>query len=219
MTGRRRLGAAILALAVAAAALPALAGSHAAVPSRRAHATTPAPGLLGSEAVAVPVAPVLAPAGAPAAGRTVDGIGSTPLEQLAFHIHVHLTVFADGAPRQIPYGIGIAPPLQVQMTAHGLFVAGGARFAWLHTHAPDGIIHVESPVQRSYGLGDFFDVWGQPLDRNHVGPQNGSVTSFLDGRRYRGSPRDIPLRAHAQIQLDVGRPEIAPISIRFPQGL
>src|SRR5581483_12030445 len=30
----------------------------------------------------------------------------------------------------------------------------------LHTHEPDGIIHVESPVNRKFTLGEFFDVWG-----------------------------------------------------------
>jgi len=40
---------------------------------------------------------------------------------------------------------------------------------WLHTHAADGIIHTESPVERTYTLGDFFDIWGQPLGRHQVG--------------------------------------------------
>ena len=29
---------------------------------------------------------------------------------------------------------------------------------WLHTHAADGIVHIESPVDRTYTLGNFFDV-------------------------------------------------------------
>jgi hypothetical protein len=45
------------------------------------------------------------------------------------------------------------------------------------------------------------------------------VTAFFDGRRYVGSPRDIPLSARAQIQLDVGHPLVAPDSIVFPPGL
>jgi hypothetical protein len=45
------------------------------------------------------------------------------------------------------------------------------------------------------------------------------VTAFLDGRRYPGSLRGIPLLAHAQIQLDVGRPLVAPETIDFPPGL
>jgi hypothetical protein len=36
---------------------------------------------------------------------------------------------------------------------------------------------------------------------------------------YRGNPRDIPLNAHAQIQLEVGAPLVSPESITFPNGL
>jgi hypothetical protein len=141
------------------------------------------------------------------------------LEQLAFHIHAHLTVFVDGAPRLIPYGVGIAPPLEVEPTVRGPFALGGTAFFWLHTHASDGIIHIESPIERTYTLGNFFDIWNEPLGRERVGPATGRVTAFVNGRRYLGNPRGIPLLAHAQVQLDVGRPLVAPESIRFPAGL
>jgi hypothetical protein len=36
---------------------------------------------------------------------------------------------------------------------------------------------------------------------------------------YRGNPRSIPLTAHAQIQLEVGGPLVAPVSITWPGGL
>jgi hypothetical protein len=36
---------------------------------------------------------------------------------------------------------------------------------------------------------------------------------------FAGDPRKIALRAHAQIQLDVGRPRVAPERIAFPPGL
>jgi hypothetical protein len=177
------------------------------------------PGPLGVEAVPVPAARSLAPAGAPARGRTVDGITSAPSEQLAFHVHAHLAVFVAGAPRRIPNGVGIAPPLQVQSTARGPFATGGAGISWLHTHAPDGIIHIEAPAGRRFTLGNFFDIWGEPLGPDLVGPAAGPVRAFVDGRPYRGDPRHIPLMAHAQIQLDVGRPFVAPESIAFPPGL
>ena len=90
---------------------------------------------------------------------------------------------------------------------------------WLHTHSADGIIHTESPVKRIYTLGNFFDVWGQPLNRRRVGPTRGMVTVFFNGRVFTGNPREMPLLAHAQIQLDVGRPLTAPEHITFPQGL
>jgi hypothetical protein len=148
----------------------------------------------------------------------VDGITSAPSEQFVLHVHAHLTIFVRGVPRQVAYGVGITPPLELQPGATGPF-AGGAGSAWLHTHAPDGVIHIESPVQRAFTLGQFFDVWNQPLGRDGVGPETGPVTAFLDGEHYLGDPRDFPLLAHGQIQLDIGRPLVAPQAIAFPPGL
>jgi hypothetical protein len=179
----------------------------------------PSPGPLGSEGVPVPAGRPLARASAPATGSTADGISEAAGEQLAFHIHAHLTVFVTGSPRRIPYGIGIAPPIEVEPTPRGPFAGGGTAFFWLHAHAADGIIHIESPVVRTYTLGDFFDIWREPLGPARVGPAKGKVTAFFDGRRYLGNPRGIPLLAHAQIQLDVGRPLVAPQTIDFPPRL
>jgi len=89
---------------------------------------------------------------------------------------------------------------------------------WLHTHSGDGIIHNESPIERTYTLGELFDIWGQPLDREQLGPTHGPVTALFDGRAFTGNPREIPLLAHAQIQLEVGRPLVAPAQITFPRG-
>ena len=68
-------------------------------------------------------------------------------EQTIFHIHAHLTVVVDGAARQVPAAIGI-PGAQPQSAAQGPFISSGTCFYWLHTHAADGIIHIESPVRR-----------------------------------------------------------------------
>ena len=35
----------------------------------------------------------------------------------------------------------------------------------LHTHEPDGVIHVESDVDKGYTFADFLGVWGFPLDQ------------------------------------------------------
>jgi hypothetical protein len=187
--------------------------------SLRALSPPPDPGTLGPEGVPIPAAPPLARPEAPARGQSVDGISAAAAEQLDFHIHAHLTIFIAGAPRQIPYGIGIAPPIEVESTSRGRFAAGGAEFFWLHTHVADGIIHIESPVERTYTLGNFFDIWNEPLGPERVGPATGHVTAFFNGRHYVGNPRGIPLIAHAQIQLDVGKPLVAPDSIQFPAGL
>ena len=175
-----------------------------------------APGPLGPEGVPLPQAPELAPAGAGL--HAVDGIQCLSNEQLVFHIHAHLTVFDRGQARTIPYGIGIQAPRPLGTPA-GIFVGGGACFFYLHTHSADGIIHIESPVTRTYTLGNFFDVWGQPLGSNRVGPAVGHVTALYNGRLFVGNPRQIPLTAHAQIQLEIGRPLVAPVRITFPNGL
>jgi hypothetical protein len=177
------------------------------------------PGSPGPEGVPVPQAAALAGARIVSPGEQIDGISCQVGEQVLFHIHAHLTIFVRGIARQVPAGIGIAPPRQVVETSRGAFVGGGACFAWLHTHAADGIIHTESPIERTYTLGDFFDIWGQPLDRERVGPAHGRVTAFLNGHIDTRNPRQIPLLAHAQIQLEVGRPLVDPERITFPQGL
>jgi hypothetical protein len=176
------------------------------------------PGRNGPEGVPVPSAPPLAGLATAPTGKPVDGIRCQTNEQTIFHIHAHLTIFINGSPRQVPLGIGI-PGTQVQNSAQGPFAARGACFYWLHAHAADGIIHIESPIHRTYTLGNFFDEWGQPLGPNQVGPATGPVVAIYNGQRYVGNPRDIPLNAHAQIQLEVGTPLVAPVRITFPRGL
>ena len=178
----------------------------------------PAPGSAGPEGVPIPSAAPLAGIATAATGQTVDGIGCDTAEQTVFHIHAHLTVFVNGSARQIPAAIGI-PGAQATNTAQGPFIETGTCFYWLHTHAADGIIHIESPVQRTYTLGDFFDEWGQPLTSDQVGPARGHVVAIYNGQVYQGNPRDIPLNAHAQIQLEVDTPLVAPEQITFPNGL
>ena len=178
-----------------------------------------AAGPLGPEGVPIPAAAALARVSLLADGQQIDGITCQAGEQVLFHIHAHLTIFVHGAPRQVPAGIGIAPPYEVEQTPSGAFVAGATCFMWLHTHSADGIIHTESPIERTYTLGDFFDIWGQPLGHAQVGPAHGAVTALFNGRVFTGNPRQIPLLAHAQVQLEVGRPLIAPEQITFPKGL
>jgi hypothetical protein len=178
----------------------------------------PAPGATGSEGVPVPAAAPLAGLATAATGQPVDQISCQTGEQTLFHIHAHLAIFVNGKARQVPAAIGV-PGAQAQETPNGPFIATGTCFYWLHTHAADGIIHIESPVQRTYTLGEFFDEWGQPLGPAQVGPATGRVVALYNGQVYRGNPRDIPLTAHAQIQLDVGTPLIAPQPVTFSAGL
>jgi hypothetical protein len=180
----------------------------------------PAPplGPPGPEGPPLESGPNLAPAGSPAPGGSVDGIQCGTSEQLAFHVHTRLTLFVNGQSVKVPAGVGIAGPVS-EATSRGPFVASGACFSWLHTHATDGIVHIESPVHRGFTLGNFFDIWGQPLSATQVGPHKGHVTALYNGKVWLGDPRDIPLGSHTQIQLEVGKPLVEPVQITNWYGL
>jgi hypothetical protein len=162
--------------------------------------------------------PLLTSADSMATGNTVDGIKCDQLEQVAYHIHAHLAIFVNGSQRTIPEGIGIAPPRQTQSGATGQFVTGGSCFYWLHAHTADGVIHIESPTQKLYTVGQYFDIWRQPLSPTQVGPATGAVTAYVNGKRFMGNPRDIQLDKHTLVQLDVGK-NVAPNGYTFTSGL
>jgi hypothetical protein len=174
----------------------------------------PAPGALGPENVPIPSAPLLAGPSSATAGQAIDGIGCDTSEQTLFHIHTHLTIFVNGQQRQVPAGIGIPGAVATQTQA-GPFIDSGTCFYWLHTHAADGIIHIESPVQRTYTLGEFFDEWGQPLGPDQAGAAHGKVTVIMNGKVFAGNPRDVPLGSHENLQVEVGTPLIAPETINW----
>jgi hypothetical protein len=80
---------------------------------------------------------------------TIDGITCDKAEHFVSHIHTHLDIFINGKESVVPSNIGIIPDNCIY---------------WLHTHDDTGIIHIESPDDRSFTLGQFFDVWRQKFD-------------------------------------------------------
>ena len=71
---------------------------------------------------------------------------------------------------------------------------------WLHTHTADGINNIESPVRRTFTLGDFFAIWGQPLSSTQVATAQGPVIAYLNGVRWSADPDEIRLEAHDLVQ-------------------
>ena len=69
-----------------------------------------------------------------------------------YHIHPELHIFINGVEMPLPPNIGIRPTC---MTS-------------LHTHEGGGVIHVESPVQKDFTLGDFFAVWQKDFSRTKI---------------------------------------------------
>ncbi|PZR58450.1 MAG: hypothetical protein DLM50_02915 [Candidatus Meridianibacter frigidus] len=139
-------------------------------------------------------------------GAAVDSIECQTMEQARMHVHGHLALFVDGTQIEVPRYIGIVPS------------ESGTCLYWLHTHDGSGILHVESPEFRQYTLGNLFDIWGEDLSRSHVGPFAGPVTAFVNGAKWSGDLGAIPLSAHQQITLEVGRHIVPPPNYAFPAG-
>lgn len=140
------------------------------------------------------------------------GLPALTAEGRAVHQHQHMSLFVRGERLTVAPRIGIGRDT--------------AFFAPIHTHAADGIIHVESPpVQRPYTLGAFFDVWGVRFSADCLGGlcngDDGSLRLYVNGAAVRGDPRATVLRPRQEIVVSFGRPsELPPVpgSHSFPPG-
>jgi hypothetical protein len=134
-------------------------------------------------------------------------------EGTVLHIHQHLDLLIDGNPITVPAGIGIPTP--------ETFISP------LHTHDETGIIHLESPTNQDFFLGQFFDVWGLRLSSICIGgyceDNKHKLKIFVNGVQRSGDPRQITLAAHQEIVIDYGTAgELAkpvPSSYQFAAGL
>jgi hypothetical protein len=169
--------------------------------------STAAKSPLGPEGIPLENGPQLAPAATTTQGATVDGVQCEAQEQVVYHIHAHLQVYVNGKPRALPAAIGMVGPVSEQ-TPYGPFYGAQQCYYFLHTHASDGVIHIESPSVRIYTLGNFFDEWNQPLSRTQVAGDKCKVTAFVNDEPWTQNPRAIPLVPHTSIQLDVGSPSV-----------
>ncbi|HEV7804694.1 MAG TPA: hypothetical protein VGO80_02660 [Solirubrobacteraceae bacterium] len=135
------------------------------------------------------------------------GLPALTEEGQVVHIHQHLDLFVDGESVPVASDIGIA--------ADRSFISP------LHTHAPqdgqppNGILHVESPTQAIFSLGQFFAVWGVRLDADCIGgrcaDEDGrELHTWVDGKPVAGDPTRIVLAEHQEIVLAYGTPEQMP---------
>jgi len=136
----------------------------------------------------------------PTPAKTIDGIACNAGEQLTYHQHAHLNLIIRGKAVAVPAGIGI-----LTNTDHECLY-------WLHTHGPPSysVIHIEAPGPITPTLGDFFDVWGQPLSAQRIWKYtvkpSESMESFVNRKPYTGNVRNIPLRRHSDITIELGPP-------------
>jgi len=125
-------------------------------------------------------------------------------EALAFHIHQHLDVYLNGEQVTLPALIGISP---------------NSFITEMHTHTPDGVLHVESAQNRPYVLGQLFGEWGVRLNASCIGRYCGKLHWWANGKPQTGNPADLIVHAHQEIVIDAGKPPAhIPASYKFPAG-
>lgn len=146
-------------------------------------------------------------------GGLVDGLPCAgPLNQNRFehlyHAHAHLAIFREGVRLAVPQRIGIVGSDSVPSSTC---------FYPLHGHDFTGTIHIEPANSLPVTLGQYFNIWGQPLTRSNVaGVTNTPVVIYVrDGgnlRRYQGDPADIELKSNRSIIIQLGRPlDVIPV--------
>ena len=153
---------------------------------------------------AADVGPRIAADGLPALG---------PMEGQVLHIHQHIDIFIEGKRVTVPAQIGIVTSPSVL-------------FAPIHTHDATGIIHVESPIQRDFSLGELFDVWGVRFTSTCIGgycdTANERLQVFANGAVVTRDPRLLKLTAHEEIVVTFGTPSQIPrpypVRYGFPVG-
>ena len=143
------------------------------------------------------------------------GLQAFGTEMLTYHIHAHLDVLVDGDPVTVPPQIGFAYGSNGQPNA----------LSSLHTHQPDGIIHIEAEKPADYTLGQFFKEWQVPLSSRCVDTLCADATHtlsfYVNGKQVTGDPNAIVLHAHDEIAVlytTKGATVKPPSSYDFPAG-
>jgi hypothetical protein len=141
------------------------------------------------------------------AGQVVDGVPCLTEDLPQHHIHVHLLILYHGTGVTVPAGIGVGRPWGMDSTG---FIATGGCFAWIHTHDTTGVVHIVTPEEKSFTLGQLFEVWGHPLAADSALGYDGPPVMLVNGRRFDGDLRAARLVNLESIVLELGEPPAIP---------
>jgi len=146
------------------------------------------------------------------------GLVPETAERLEFHVHAHLDVYIDGKAVLVPAGLGIDtknPGVHLFET-NGMPAYGGISppcdqpcISPLHTHDVTGILHTESATRKYNTLGQLFIEWNVPLTPTCVDTYceaKTPISVYVNGAKFTGDPRTIPLSNLLQITIVIGTP-------------
>jgi hypothetical protein len=156
----------------------------------------------------------------PATGQTVDGL-TCGQETVQVHYHEYIEMYANGKQVNLPAGIGIVSP---SGDANGGLTSNGSTVCLypLHVHPNDqNVVHIESPTNAQYYLGQFFDIFGEPLSATKVAGYTADASHKLvyetiseNGTPvvYTGDPTKLPFdqAGHETIVILYNSPNVHP---------
>ncbi|TCS39297.1 hypothetical protein EDC30_101252 [Paucimonas lemoignei] len=132
-------------------------------------------------------------------GQDVNGL--TCSTDPATYTYTQLIVLQNGQQVAVPANIGVGTPT----------LASPATCVYpVHTKDQTGKIRVNGTTGATYTLGQFFEVWGQPLTASNVAGIEGTQTIYLNDNgtltQFSGDPATIELRPNRQIVVMQGTP-------------
>lgn len=121
--------------------------------------------------------------------------------------YAHLNIYLDGQQQSIPQDIGWVNP-------DAALPAGSVSFSCVypvHTDDMSGKIRVDTTNSATFTLGQFFQVWGQPLTSSNVAGLTGkTVAVWVNDNgtlsKYAGDPAQLTLVPGRDISIVVGTP-------------
>lgn len=122
---------------------------------------TPATASAGARSGALLTGPPPWPAQPVGLAGRIEPLAFPPAGDESYHAHVLLSVFRNGEQVQVPDGIG--------------FDTRGAHSS-LHTHTPDGVIHMEADDPYPYELSQVFTSWGVTFGEDRLGGDVATAT-------------------------------------------
>jgi hypothetical protein len=133
-------------------------------------------------------------------GQPVDGLVCEATSPGPYHVHTHLSIFLNGEALAVPASIGAVAQSATTECHYPL-----------HTHDPTGLLHAHATTETFFTLGQFFRVWGQPLQRDNIAGLAGLpvvvyVTDNGVAREATGDLAALQLLSHREITIQVGTP-------------
>lgn len=130
----------------------------------------------------------------------IEELGFPPVGDESYHVHALLSVFVDGEQVTVPANIGIDE-------------ASGT-VSPLHTHDPNGVVHLEADEPYPFSLVQVLGVWGVAFGPGQLGGMRDegprSVQVYVNGEKI-VDPVAYELRDQDNVVIAYGEPGSFPI--------